>query len=454
MNILKEKIVFRAFAALMLLIAACKPELKELKFDNKGADFTKYVALGSSYTAGYQNNALCETGQQQSFAAILANQFKMVGGGSFKQPLVPGNNGAGFNFYLKTFIPQLTLGYGQTCNGKSDFRTSNNAITDITSVENYIGGEAPFNNMGVPGMKATNLDNADFGSLDLQLSKNPFYSRFATIPENSTVLTDATRQLPTFFTFWVGMNDIYDCAMAGYNQTLATITPLTVFQNVITNALTSLTAGNRHGAVANIPDILDLPYFTTVPYNALELTQEQADTLNLLYASNVPAIQFAAGRNALVISDTLALPSMKRQMKPDEMVLLTVPFDSINCAGWGSNTQKPLGNRFVLTTNEINSIRQAINSYNSFLKTKATENNLAYVDIYSLFKNLNSGITFNGVKFTNAFLKGNFFSLDGITPTGKGNAIIANEFIKAINEKYGTQVPSADVNNYTGTIFP
>lgn len=454
MKNLSEKIIIRVFAAVILLTAACKPELKELNFDDKGADFSKYVALGSSYTAGYQNNALFDAGQQQSFAAILANQFKLVGGGDFKQPLVPGNYGAGFNFYLKTYIPQLNLNYGLTCNGTNDFRTGNAAVTDITAIENYIGGEAPFNNMGVPGMKATDLDNADFGSLDLQLSKNPFYSRFATIPENSTVLTDATRQLPTFFTFWVGMNDIFDCAMAGYNQTLATITPLATFQNAVVNALTSLTAGNRQGAVANIPDILDLPYFSAIPYDALVLTQEQADTLNLLYASNVPAIHFAAGRNAMVISDTLTLPSMKRQLNPDELVLLSVPFDSIYCAGWGSNTQKPLGNRFVLTTNEINTIRQAINNYNSFLKTKAAENNLAYVDIYSLFKNLKNGITFNGVKLTNEFLKGNFFSLDGITPTGKGSAVIANEFIKAINEKYGTQIPYADINNYTGTIFP
>jgi hypothetical protein len=437
----------------IVLSAACKPELKDLKYDNNGIDFSKFVAIGSSYTAGYQNNALYDQGQQNSFPAIIAQQLQQVGGGTFRQPLVSGNDGAGFNFFLQTYTPQIVLNYGLTCNGSIDFRTGKSNITDITAIETYIGNNAPFNNMGVPGMKSTDLDDADFGSSDIVLSKNPFYSRFATNPETSTVLTDAVRQLPTFFSFWVGFNDIYDCAMAGYNQSLATITPLTTFQNNISNALTALTAGNKKGVVANIPDLLDLPYFTTVPYDALTLTQQEADDLNTLYASNVPAVTFKAGKNPLVIADPTAL-SGKRQMNAGELVLLSVPFDSIYCAGWGSNTQKPLGNRYVLTSSEINTIRNAINSYNSFLKTKAEELNLAYVDMNAYFKSLSSGMMFNGVNYSSTFLKGQFFSLDGYTPTGKGSALIANEFIKAINEKYQTRIPLADANNFSGIVFP
>ncbi|MCW5919630.1 MAG: hypothetical protein KIS71_07615, partial [Bacteroidetes bacterium] len=401
----------------VILIAGCKPELKELKFDNNSIDFSKFVALGSSYTAGYQNNALFDMGQQNSFAAILAGQLKKVGGGEFLQPLVSGNDGAGFNFFLQTYIPQTKINYGTTCNATPGFFTFPSNVTDIVAVETYIGNNAPYNNMGVPGMKSSDLDNANFGSTDLLLSKNPFYSRFATNPETSTVLTDAVRQLPTFFSFWVGFNDIYDCAMAGSNQTLATITPLVDFQNNINNALTSLIAGNRKGVVANIPDLLNLPYFTSIAYNALVLTEQQAQDLNTLYASNNPPITFQAGNNPLVISDPSAA-SGRRQMKPGELVLLPVTLDSINCAGWGSNTQKPLGNRFVLTTSEINTLRNTITSYNNYLKTKAEENNLAYVDMYAFFKKISSGYPHNGVTYSSEFLKGQFFSLDGITPTG------------------------------------
>lgn len=102
-------------------------------------------------------------------------------------------------------------------------------------------------------------------------------------------------------------------------------------------------------------------------------------------------------------------------MKPGELVLLPVTLDSINCAGWGSNTQKPLGNRFVLTASEINTLRNTITGYNNYLKTKADENNLAYVDMYAFFKKISSGYSHNGVAYSSEFLKGQFFSLDGIT---------------------------------------
>lgn len=97
----------------VILIAGCKPELKELKFDNNSIDFSKFVALGSSYTAGYQNNALFDMGQQNSFAAILAGQLKKVGGGEFLQPLVSGNDGAGFNFFFRPIFHKQKLTMAQ-----------------------------------------------------------------------------------------------------------------------------------------------------------------------------------------------------------------------------------------------------------------------------------------------------------------------------------------------------
>jgi hypothetical protein len=44
--------------------------------------------------------------------------------------------------------------------------------------------------------------------------------------------------------------------------------------------------------------------------------------------------------------------------------------------------------------------------------------------------------------------------LDGIHLTPRGNAIIANTFIDAINSKYSASVPHADVTKYSGLKFP
>src|SRR5687768_1357116 len=57
------------------------------------ADFTKYIAVGNSLTAGFMDGALYNRGQQNSFPLILAGQMKLVGGGDFNQPDIASTNG-------------------------------------------------------------------------------------------------------------------------------------------------------------------------------------------------------------------------------------------------------------------------------------------------------------------------------------------------------------------------
>ena len=49
---------------------------------------------------------------------------------------------------------------------------------------------------------------------------------------------------------------------------------------------------------------------------------------------------------------------------------------------------------------------------------------------------------------------GGLFSLDGVHLTPRGYAIIANEFIKATNSTYGSNIPLANVASYPGLKFP
>ena len=65
-----------------------------------------------------------------------------------------------------------------------------------------------------------------------------------------------------------------------------------------------------------------------------------------------------------------------------------------------------------------------------------------------------SGIQFDGVKYTATFVTGGTFSLDGVHLTGRGYALIANEFIKAINTTYKSTLPMVNVNSYSGVKFP
>lgn len=57
------------------------------------ADFTKYVTVGNSLTAGFADGALYLDGQLNSYPNIIAGQMQLAGGGEFNQPLVNDNTG-------------------------------------------------------------------------------------------------------------------------------------------------------------------------------------------------------------------------------------------------------------------------------------------------------------------------------------------------------------------------
>ena len=58
--------------------------------DSGTADFSKFVAIGNSLTAGYQAGALFTEGQENSLPKIMNDMFSMIdgatGGGDFNQP--------------------------------------------------------------------------------------------------------------------------------------------------------------------------------------------------------------------------------------------------------------------------------------------------------------------------------------------------------------------------------
>ena len=109
---------------------------------------------------------------------------------------------------------------------------------------------------------------------------------------------------------------------------------------------------------------------------------------------------------------------------------------------------------YVIDFSEASLIYQRQIEFNQKIKEVADTNSLAHVDMYDFFRQVDSGIRLNGVNFTVEFLNGGLFSLNGTHPTAKGNALIANQFIKAINTQYGANLREADPNAYPGVEFP
>jgi lysophospholipase L1-like esterase len=434
------------FLGASLLLGSCQTDLVEKDIKKGNADFTRYVAVGNSLTAGYADGGLSRKGQMHSYPVMLAEQFKLAGGGSFAVPYMnEGNGNDGSN------NPARALGYVLPCNSNIPTLSPVYPLGGATAFNN-VSAQGPYNLVGVPGARVIDAN------LNLYSFLNPFFSRFCLTPGVSTMISEAKRINATFFTLWLGSNDALLYATGGAvppaNAFSPSLTDTTTFRVAMAQVVDSLTSNGAKGAIANVPDVTSVPYFTTVPWNGVALTQGKADTLNAAYIGlGLSHIFWKAGANGFVISDSTA-PGNVRQATANDHILLITPSDSLKCGQWGVSAAKPLADRYVLDQNEKAIIQQHISVYNSTIASIALAKGLALVDMNTYLKSFKSGIIYNGVSMNAAFITGGAFSLDGVHPNGRGYALIANEFIKAINAKFGSTIPYVDVTAHPGIIFP
>lgn len=461
------------------------------------ADFSKYVAVGNSLTAGFSDGALFSEGQDKSFPNILSQQFALAGGGAFSQPLTSDDLGG---LTLQGNVIQPTRFIFDVAN-QAPVRKEGTPTTEVLSV-----AAGPHNNMGVPGAKSFHLLANGYGNpAGVQPGlANPYYARMASSP-TASILEDAAGQGPTFFTLWIGSNDILSFATSGgagvdHNLT-GNLDPATYGGNDITNAgtfaqvyggiLTTLTLGGAKGVIANLASVTDAPYFTTVPYNAVPLDAATAGAVNLGYLAYNGGIQgalaalagsglftaeeaarrtinFAEGQNAVVIVDEdltdlgainpafAALPKLRQATAEDLVVLpassfigtLADPSNPASVNGVGV----ALADNWVLTPEEQTAIANATTAFNATIEMMAEQFDVGFFDANALLGIVGSGglnIGGNAI-ITDDFVSGGAFSLDGVHPSPRGYAAIANAMLDVINAKYGSNIPKVNPVEYTG----
>ncbi|MBS2211740.1 hypothetical protein KEM09_10015 [Carboxylicivirga mesophila] len=451
---MKKNIYQYMLLAMVVLLAACEPKVDDFNPSKGTADFTKFIAIGDSYTAGYTDGALGLRGQQESFSYILGQQLMYVGNESYHQPLVQAEGSVG----------TTVIDAQGTLNGYFELKVTERGLSPVPSVGNVaILAEDAYDednqNFGVPGAKVTHLVAAGYAQA------NPFFARFAS-SDVTHVLGDAATANPTFFSCWLAGNDVLSFALAGgvggIGNGVTDITDAATFESALAAVLNTLTAKGAKGVVGNIPDVSSIPFFTTVPYNAFVIDAATAAALNAKYADynaaaesvGLPQMVFAEGPNAFVIYDE-SIPAQlghRRQATAEDRLLLTAQSEALS---WGPTSDPILGNEFVLTKDELSMISTATNQFNAISKELADGFGLAFFDANALMKELSTkGIIIDGHHYTGTFVTGGIFSLDGIHATGRGSAIIANAMIDAINDTYGSTVPRANINDYDMVKFP
>lgn len=302
---MKRLRLYSLFLTLLLLVLSCEqemlvpqaPEPEEPPTGTSGsANFTKFVSIGNSLTAGFMAGALFDFGQQNSFPAIMAEQFAYVSDNDpFDQPMTGSTNGC-YN------PPSCTLGrlilFDADGSGPGTPRPTpagspgvpapynTNSTDHLKSLAPYTGNKANLNNFGVPGIVLAHLAAPQAGDIANPTHPlfNPYYARFASNPGTSTILGDALATNPTFVSFWVGNNDVLGYAVGGAsNPSLLTSVP--VFSALFNGAIDAILANpNRRAVVGNIPNVTAIPFFRVVPYNPVPLDATTATALNAAFA--------------------------------------------------------------------------------------------------------------------------------------------------------------------------
>lgn len=487
-----------------------------IEYTSGSANLTTFVALGNSLTAGYSDQALFIEGQEASFPNMMAGSFSAAGGGDFTIPFMADNLGGmtvlGDQVFPNRFVLNFATG--------SPIPTPVSG-TPATEATNVLAG--PFNNMGIPGAKSFHLLAPGYGAAAALPAANPYFIRFASNP-GTTVLGDALAQSPTFFSLWIGANDVLLYAVTGGTGTdqtgnlepgtygLTDISDPRVVGGSIRTILENLTAGGAKGVIANIPDVSEIPFFTTVPFAPLDPTNPNfgplipdlnaqfgllnqvfaflqvpersivfnTDSASALVIKDESLVDLSAQITAVLIANQVDAPTatilgmlygQARQATADDKILFTsqTVIGNLNqeafnmLVGLGVPPQTagqlsvngityPMEDQWVLIPDEQTAIKNATIAYNQAIAALAQQFDLAFVDADALYTLVRTeGITMSdGSVVTDQYATGGGFSLDGVHPAPRGYAIIANEFIKAIESKYGAVLPKIEPLDYKG----
>lgn len=275
---------------------------------------------------------------------------------------------------------------------------------------------------------------------------------------------------------------------------------------------------NLKAVVGNFPNIFAMPHFQLVKYNPIPLDAGTVTQLNSEEAfggynavldaliANAGAlgindalkdeiasrkVTYVAGctNKMILIDETLAdlggyfdilqgmgaiSAAQRTGLIPYEQIRQSTPTDIIPLSTGsilgtlvGGNPQMvmgvtvPLADQYVLIPSEIQAIEAARTSYNATVAAVVANfpDNLVLADVNTAFNGLLAapgGITYSGTIAISPSLPPptGIFSEDGIHPNARGYAFLANVFISAINAKFGSTVPPANLADYSITGLP
>ena len=390
---------FRALAVLalalgLLVSGAFMPARAQ---DTGSADFTRFVAIGDSLGAGFLSGGLVRGAQDDSVPALVALQAT---GQQIQQPLVS-EPGIPAILRLQSLAPLVVTplpGIGQPVN---------------------LGLQRPYDNLSVPGFR--------IGDALRTVTGNPVID--LVLRGLGTQLQQALALQPTFALVWLGNNDVLAAATSGRVIEGVTLTPVAQFEADYTAVVGALKAAGADLALANLPNVTSIPYVTTIPPVLINPATNQP-----VPGPGGAPIPLIGPNGPLGPNDRVLLPASARLAQ------------GIGIPAFAGGTGQPLGDADVLSAAEVAVIQARVDAFNAIIRATATATGSSLADINALLRQAaGPGFNIGGITFTEDYITGGSFSLDGVHPSPLGYAVAADEFIRSINATYDAEIPPVDL---------
>jgi len=390
-------------------------------------DFTRYVALGDSLTAGIASASYMDYYQQRAYPQLLADQ---AGGGFLQGPFVapPG------------FPPILEL-KGLPLNiGPTEMPPPDDLLNDyLYNLQNQV----PYENLGISGADTNDLYTKTGNALNLVAGNfdNAAYDITLRIPQQPdpntgelvdfTAMIAAIAQQPTFLTVWIGSNDVLGAVLAATPIDGITMTPLDVFTTDYSYLIGALAQSlpNTDIVVINIfGDARWIPFTTTLPTSA--------------DIPGVGVVPFMGEDGPLMPGDYITLAGGSMLTAGMGLPIPGSPPlpENINPA-----TGEP---GVILRADEITVINDRLAAVNDIIGGVAGQfPNVHLFDLTPLFTDVVNGDfrTFGGIELSEDFLVGGIFSYDGFHPQNVGQAVVAGALIDFLNDELGASIPQLNM---------
>ncbi|GAC1363240.1 MAG: SGNH/GDSL hydrolase family protein [Acidobacteriaceae bacterium] len=358
--------------------------------------FSKVVFVGDSLTAGFQNGSLLDTQQPNGYANLIAIQANFA----ITLPLIEPPGVPPVLRLVSAGPPPVVASAAGVSPGRD------NPTAQPTD-------------LAVPGHKLHDILN--YAPPLLPTSGEDLITQLVLgfpVGNTKAQAAEAISLKPSTIILWAGNNDALVADETGMPSSM---TSLSSFTADFTQLVAMLHATGANLIVANIADVTSIPYMTP---SAILITEIAAAT-----KLSSTAVASGLGLHPGDLVNPQGLKDAEAQVKL--------------VAQGGALTALPDAD--VLTVAEITTVQNTIAAYNQVIQLQAAAVGATLVDTHAYSATLTTGVSINGITANNTFL-GGLFSLDGIHPTNTGYALLANQFIAALNTRFSLSIPIVNVS--------